>query len=89
MLPCWGWWGRLCLFVVRMGSHPICPLAMGLAVAAWLGHAGRDVSVRMGSLVPACRMAGLVWVWQQLCADVEPMEKSRDVCRRQLGRTGC
>lgn len=42
MLSCWRWWGRLCPIVVRMGSCPVGPLAMGLAAATWLGHTDGD-----------------------------------------------
>lgn len=35
-----GWWGRLCLVAVR--TCPVGPLTVGLAVALWLGHTGRD-----------------------------------------------
>lgn len=78
VLSFWGWWGRSCLVAVRMGSCPVALLAMGLAVAAGLGHAGRERGC--GSLCVG---------WQQLCAGVEPTEQSGDVCRRQLGKAAC
>lgn len=69
-----------------MGSHPVGPLAMGL------GH-GLDmqegrVSVGKGSWVPARGTAGLAWVWQKLCARVEPTEQTEMSAEGSLAEQG-
>lgn len=44
------WWGRLCLVAVR--TCPVGPLTVGLAVALWLGHTGRDSLWLLAALQP-------------------------------------
>lgn len=88
-LPCRGWWGSLCLVAVRMGSCPVGPLTMGLAQRP---H-GSDtqagmVSAGKGSWVPASGTAGLAWVWQQLCAGVEPTEQTETFGEGSLAEQG-
>lgn len=47
------------------------------------------VSLGKGLWVPVRGTAGLVWVWQQLCAGVVPTEQVETFAEGSLGRPGC